>query len=178
MAVIYDLHAQSLRGVAPVALLDRALDRSGLRLWLEHHPDGTRRLRLLGRLRSLLQHLDVSLAEWLDAAALGEDLVEADDETIRLCSVHASKGHEWRAVFVAGVEEGLMPHYRAIADADSDPHSEALDEELRGLYVALTRARERLWVSACLRRTRGDHTEARQPSRWLQVFSQDLFGAA
>ncbi len=53
MATVYDLHSQASRGVAAVALLDRALDRSGYRAWLEHHPDGTRRLRLLARLRGL-----------------------------------------------------------------------------------------------------------------------------
>ncbi len=52
MATIFDLHAEASRGASPVALLDRALDRSGYRAWLERHPDGVRRLRTLGRLRA------------------------------------------------------------------------------------------------------------------------------
>ena len=65
-------------------LLDRALDRSGLRAWLEQQPDGTARLRLVGRLRTLLQRLEISLPEWLDRAALGDDLVSDGEESIRL----------------------------------------------------------------------------------------------
>jgi DNA helicase-2/ATP-dependent DNA helicase PcrA len=95
MAIVYELHAEAIRGAAPVALLDRALDRSGLRAWLERHHDGTRRLRLLGRLRVLASRIEVPLAEWLDRAALGEDLDTVDDEATRLSSVHMAKGREW-----------------------------------------------------------------------------------
>jgi DNA helicase-2/ATP-dependent DNA helicase PcrA len=178
MSVVYDLHAHHTRGLQPAALLDRAVDCSGLRLWLEHHPDGTQRLRLLGRLRTVLLHLDVSLAEWLDGIALGEDLARVDEEAVRLSSVHSAKGHEWRATWVIGVEEGLMPHYRAVAASKADPDSVALDEELRALYVALTRPRERLYVSACLQRTRGDRTEVRVPSRWLHALGPELLAVA
>ena len=181
MATVYDLHAQASRGATAVQLLDRALDRSGLRMWLEHRPNGVQRLRQLGRLRTLLQQLDSPLDEWLDRAALGEIAGQADQEAIRLSSVHAAKGHEYRATFVVGVEEGLMPHYRAIAvaEAESGTNDEsALDEELRGLYVALTRARERLWLSACLQRTRGDRLEPRQPSRWLHALPSELLAIA
>ncbi len=177
MATVYDLHAQASRGVAPVALLDRALDRSGYRAWLEHHPDGTRRLRLLARLRALAQRVDVSLAEWLDAAALGEDLVSADEEATRLSSIHMAKGREWRATFMIGLEEGLVPHYRALVQAQERPDGDALEEELRGFYVGITRARERLFLSACLQRSRGEQAEPRQPSRWLHAFPPNLLVA-
>jgi superfamily I DNA/RNA helicase len=49
----------------------------------------------------------------------------AQDEATRLCSIHHSKGREWRAVFVAGAEEGLVPHHNTLQDDD------ALDGELR-----------------------------------------------
>ena len=176
MATMYELHALHRRGTTPAALLDRALDRSGYRLWLEHHPDGTRRLRLLLRLRALLDRLEIPLAEWLDRAALGEDLTSSDDgdRTVRLTSVHGSNSHEFRAAFVIGLEGGLIPHHRAIAAAESEPDGESLQEELRALYVCVTRARERMWLSACRNRTRGERTEPRQPSRWLQALLPDL----
>jgi DNA helicase-2/ATP-dependent DNA helicase PcrA len=177
VAVIYDLHAHVSRGIQPVALLDRILDRSGIRFWLEHHPDGVRRLRLVGRLRWSLQRMDSSLAEWLDRAALGEILVQPDDQAVRLSSVHGAKGHEWRATWVVGIEEGLMPHYRAVEAAEASGDASTLDEELRGLYVAVTRARERLCLSACLRRTRGERLEPRLPSRWLHALGPDLIAA-
>jgi DNA helicase-2/ATP-dependent DNA helicase PcrA len=178
MSAVFDLHDQATRGVAPVQLLDRALDRTGLRMWLEHHPDGVRRLRALARLRDLLQHLDTGLAEWLDLAALGEGLGQTDEQSIRLSSLHAAKGHEWRTTFVVGAEDGLMPHYRAITAADRRGETQPLEEELRAMYVALTRARERLYVTACTRRTRGERIEPRQLSRWLRAIPSELLRAA
>ena len=73
----------------------------------------------------------------------------AQQEATQLCSIHQSKGKEWRAVFLAGAEEGFVPHHHALQDDD------ALDGELRLLYVALTRVRERLYVSYCRQRERG-----------------------
>ena len=69
-----------------------------------------------------------------------------------------------------------MPHYRAIRGADADEG--ALDEELRVLYVAITRARERLFLSACRQRSRGNQPERRQPSRWLSALPQALIAPA
>jgi DNA helicase-2/ATP-dependent DNA helicase PcrA len=178
MAAVYDLHAETGRGVTPVALLDRVLDRTGYRAWLEGRPDGTTRLRLLARLRVLCQYVDVPLSEWLDGAALGEDVAPADEEATRLSSVHVAKGREWRTTFVVGLEEGLVPHYRALAQANASPDDDALEEELRALNVALTRARERLFLSACLHRSRGQQTEPRQPSRWLHALPAELLVAA
>jgi len=83
-----------------------------------------------------------------------------------------------RATFLVGVEEGLIPHYRAVAESTSGGDSEALDEELRGLYVALTRARERLYLSACRQRSNGASSESRQPSRWLNALPADLIASA
>ena len=73
----------------------------------------------------------------------------AQQEATQLCSIHQSKGKEWRAVFLAGAEEGFVPHHHALQDDD------ALDGELRLMYVALTRVRERLYVSYCRQRERG-----------------------
>jgi DNA helicase-2/ATP-dependent DNA helicase PcrA len=179
VATIYELNAEAIHGATAATLLDRALDRSGYRGWLERHPDGTRRLRLLGRLRQIALRAEVSVAEWLAGAAIGEDLLPGDEDAVRLSSVHLAKGREWRATFVAGVEEGLFPHRRAIVAASADAAgTEPLDEELRGLYVAVTRARERLYLTACLRRSGGERSEPRQPSRWLEALPPGLLASA
>jgi DNA helicase II / ATP-dependent DNA helicase PcrA len=177
MATIFDLYAEASRGASPIALLDRALDRSGYRAWLERHPDGVRRLRTLGRLRALAARAEVPAGEWLDAVAVGDELVAVEEEATHLSSVHLAKGREFLATFVLGTEEGLLPHTRAILP-NGDTDEEALDEELRVLYVALTRARERLFVSACRTRTRGSQTERRQPSRWLHALPPELLAPA
>jgi len=172
MATVYELHADAQRGASAVALLDRALDRSGYQAWLERHPEGVDRLRTLARLRALAQRAELPLAEWLVALALGDELVPVADEVTHLSSVHQAKGKEWRTTFAVGVEEGLVPHYRAVSGSDAG--EAALEEELRVCYVALTRGRERLYVSACRERSRGSQTERRQPSRWLSALLPEL----
>jgi DNA helicase-2/ATP-dependent DNA helicase PcrA len=175
-ATIYQLHADAQRGASTVALLDRALDRSGYRAWLERHPDGPMRLRTLARLRALAQRAELPLGEWLDALALGDEPISAQHEVVHLSSVHQAKGKEFRATFALGLEEGLVPHHRAIRATDAG--DAALEEELRVLYVALTRARERLFLSACRERPRGTQTERRQLSRWLSALPAELLAPA
>lgn len=178
LATVYDLHAEAERGTTPAALLHRALERSGYHAWLEHHPDGTSRLRSVARLRVLAARSELPLAEWLDAVALGEESAPLDEEATCLSSVHRSKGREWRATFAVGLEEGLTPHHRAIAQGVGQADGAALEEELRVCYVALTRARERLFMSACQRRSPGERIECRQPSRWLYALPPELLAPA
>jgi DNA helicase II / ATP-dependent DNA helicase PcrA len=99
-------------------------------------------------LRAIAQRAEVGLGEWLDALAGGEDVdpVESDREATRLSSIHTAKGREWRVVFLPGLEESVLPHYRALRGRDGKPDEAALEEELRVLYVAFTRPRERLYV--------------------------------
>src|SRR5581483_11839748 len=107
------------------------------------------------------------LAAWLVDLALSPDLepVQGDAEAVLLTTIHRAKGREWPVVFIVGVEEGLLPHARAIEDG----HQGGLEEETRVAYVALTRARERLYLTGCRRRRRGDLVEVRQPSRFLSA---------
>ena len=121
---------------------------------------------------------ELSLAAWLEAVALGEDVTPLDEEATCLSSVHRSKGREWRATFTVGLEEGLIPHRRAATQRLEHADGEALEEELRVLYVALTRARERLYLSACQRRSQGGRVEWREPSRWLYALPPELLAPA
>jgi DNA helicase-2/ATP-dependent DNA helicase PcrA len=176
MATIYDLHAEAGRGSSATALLDRALERSGYFAWLERHPEGTSRLRTLAHLRGLAQRAELPPAEWLDALAIGDAVVSGEDQVVHLSSVHLAKGREFLATWTVGLEEGLVPHYRAIVGTHAG--ETAVEEELRVLYVGLTRARERLHLSACRERTRGSQTERRQPSRWLATLPPEFLAPA
>jgi len=167
-ALVYQLHAEACRGASAAKLLDLVLDASGYGSWLERRPDRGVQLEIVRRFRAVVQRADVSLAEWLDALAMGEEVDLAASEATRLCSIHNSKGREFRAVFLTGVEEGFVPHHHSLQDDD------ALDGELRLLYVALTRVRERLYVSYCRQRERGGRVEVRQPSRWLYALPPEL----
>ena len=104
-----------------------------------------------------------ALLEWL---ALRSDLdaLAGESHAITMMTVHSAKGLEFPAVFVAGLEEGIFPHVAGFAAAD-DPGK--LEEERRLAYVAITRARKRLFLTyAATRRTYGS-TQANPRSRFL-----------
>jgi DNA helicase-2/ATP-dependent DNA helicase PcrA len=83
------------------------------------------------------------LAAFLTHAALeaGDNQAQAGQDALQLMTVHSAKGLEFDAVFITGLEEGLFPHENAMSDADG------LEEERRLMYVAITRARQRLYLS-------------------------------
>jgi DNA helicase-2/ATP-dependent DNA helicase PcrA len=83
------------------------------------------------------------LAAFLTHAALesGDNQAQAGQDAVQLMTVHAAKGLEFDCVFVTGLEEGLFPSERSLADYDG------LEEERRLMYVAITRARKRLYLS-------------------------------
>jgi len=83
------------------------------------------------------------LAAFLTLAALeaGDNQAKEGQEAVQLMTVHASKGLEFDVVFITGLEEGLFPHENSMSDFDG------LEEERRLMYVAITRARQRLYLS-------------------------------
>ncbi|MBN8492733.1 MAG: UvrD-helicase domain-containing protein, partial [Burkholderiales bacterium] len=83
------------------------------------------------------------LAAFLTHAALeaGDNQAQAGQDAIQLMTVHSAKGLEFDAVFITGIEEGLFPHENSLADAGG------VEEERRLMYVAITRARQRLYLS-------------------------------
>ena len=166
VAFLRALHTapQTLR---PAAVLDLVLEEGGLADWLTQLADGEDRLKRLASLRDLLQEAADGLEAWLVDLALAPDMepVSGGADAVLLSTIHRAKGREFPIVFVVGAEEGLLPHARAIEDATQS----ALEDELRVAYVAMTRARERLFLTCCRRRRRGDLAELRQPSRFLQT---------
>ena len=112
-----------------------------------------------------------ALLEWL---ALRSDLdaLAGESHAITMMTVHSAKGLEFPAVFVAGLEEGIFPHVANFAGAD-DPAK--LEEERRLAYVAITRARKRLFLTyAATRRTYGS-TQANPRSRFVgEIPAEDI----
>lgn len=103
------------------------------------------------------------LAAFLAHASLESGDAQADDgvDAVQLMTVHAAKGLEFAAVFVTGLEEGLFPHENAAAEADG------LEEERRLMYVAMTRARRRLYLSLAQMRMLHGQTRYNMRSRFL-----------
>ena len=98
---------------------------------------------------------------------------DVDDEEgkgkVNLMTIHASKGLEFPVVFIAGAEEGLIPHARAVEEDEKN-----VEEERRLFYVAITRARDKLYISSCAKRKKMSATVECQPSRFLDEIPSRL----
>jgi DNA helicase-2/ATP-dependent DNA helicase PcrA len=109
------------------------------------------------------------LAAFLTHASLeaGDNQAQAGEDAVQLMTVHASKGLEFDAVFITGLEEGLFPHENAMNDFDG------LEEERRLMYVAITRARKRLYLSHSQTRMLHGQTRYNLKSRFLQELPEE-----
>ncbi|HSI58310.1 MAG TPA: UvrD-helicase domain-containing protein [Ideonella sp.] len=109
------------------------------------------------------------LAAFLTHAALeaGDNQAHAGQDAIQLMTVHSAKGLEFDCVFITGLEEGLFPHENSAADADG------LEEERRLMYVAITRARERLYLSFSQTRMLHGQTRYNVKSRFLEELPEN-----
>ena len=103
------------------------------------------------------------LAAFLSHASLeaGDNQAQAGQDAVQLMTVHAAKGLEFDAVFITGLEEGLFPHENSILEASG------LEEERRLMYVAITRARERLYMTLAQSRMLHGQTRYAMRSRFL-----------
>jgi DNA helicase-2/ATP-dependent DNA helicase PcrA len=172
VCVIGQLHNSASR-LQPAQLLDAGLTLSGYRGWLEQQ-GASSPLLSLAKLRRLLEQTQ-DIQAWLAETQLAQDVPEEPGPAVTLATIHQAKGSEWRAVFVTGLEEGLLPNSRALAEGDQ---AEALLEERRLAYVAVARPRERLYLTYCRRRTVGDEAVARLPSRFLRGLPRALLRPA
>jgi DNA helicase-2/ATP-dependent DNA helicase PcrA len=99
----------------------------------------------------------ISLITRDEADSPGEDAGK-----VNLMTIHASKGLEFPVVFIAGAEDGILPHARSLEEGDGN-----IEEERRLFYVAITRARDKLFITSCLRRRRLQNVIDCQPSPFL-----------
>ena len=109
------------------------------------------------------------LAAFLTHAALesGDNQAQAGQDAVQMMTVHSSKGLEFDAVFITGLEEGLFPHENSMNDYDG------LEEERRLMYVAITRARKRLYLSLSQTRMLHGQTRYNIKSRFLDELPED-----
>ncbi|QNP61042.1 UvrD-helicase domain-containing protein [Paenacidovorax monticola] len=109
------------------------------------------------------------LAAFLTHAALeaGDNQAQAGQDAVQLMTVHASKGLEFDGVFIGGMEEGLFPHENAMSDRDG------LEEERRLMYVAITRARKRLYLSHSQTRLLHGQTRYNVKSRFFDELPEE-----
>jgi DNA helicase-2/ATP-dependent DNA helicase PcrA len=111
---------------------------------------------------------DPNLTGFLDQVSLLADTdMVRDDAPVVLMTLHSAKGLEYDAVFLVGLEEGLMPHVRSLENED------AIEEERRLVYVGMTRARERLHLSWAQSRHVYGQRRTSLPSRFLEEIPRD-----
>ena len=175
---------EALKGVTvdlPLAeAIDHIIEASGLAEFYRQDKEGADRLENLNELvnaaalfeqENRTEENDQStLDAFLAHAALeagGHQAGEGND-VLQLMSVHAAKGLEFHAVFITGLEQGLFPHEQSSSEADG------LEEERRLMYVAITRARRRLYLSHAQSRMLHGQTRYALPSRFLEELPEQV----
>ena len=156
-------------------IIKHMLERSGLVPHYNSQREGANRLEnlneLINAVTSYIQEAeDSSLTAFLAHASLeaGEHQSGNDQDAIQLMTVHSSKGLEFHSVFLSGLEEGLFPHDNSRNEAGG------LDEERRLMYVALTRAQRRMYLSFTQSRMLHGQTRYNIPSRFLKEIPENL----
>ena len=164
-------------------LVDHVVELSGLREHYKAEKEGQDRLANLDELVNAATsfvaeegrvgeegELSADLIAFLAHAALeaGEHQAGEGDDALQLMTVHSAKGLEFNVVFLSGLEEGLFPHENSVLEA------KGLEEERRLMYVAVTRARRRLYLSHAQTRMLHGQTRYNLPSRFIEEIPAGL----
>jgi ATP-dependent DNA helicase UvrD/PcrA len=188
--LVFDTLAGAARDKPLPEFFDFVLEQSGYLAWVQKDPDGKRRVANLRLLRAMTTRYDRASSEVDSSAentrteALGTFLadiatmsaVEGGDPDVgtpegrgvTLATIHAVKGLEFPVVFIAGVEESIFPHAKAMKTA------EGLEEETRLAYVAMTRAMSLLYLTYARSRVVGEEMKEHAPSRFLAAIPKQL----
>jgi DNA helicase-2/ATP-dependent DNA helicase PcrA len=167
--------SDAARSQPALEVLDLALERTGYKEFvMKSEEDGEDRWDNIQELRALAAEFSNlppgdSLTAFLERVALVSDTDNLDEakDGLTLITLHQAKGLEFRAVFLVGMEEGLLPHSRSM---DSP---EELEEERRLCYVGMTRAEERLYLVRAFRRHAAGGSTPGMPSRFLKDIPVD-----
>jgi ATP-dependent DNA helicase UvrD/PcrA len=170
---------QECRELPPAQLIERVLERTEYLDYVEQqdnleHTSRAENLRELSNAVAEATEQGQTLEDILDRAALVSDADDFDEgATVSLMTLHSAKGLEFDAVFLAGLEEGLLPHSRSVDDPKK------VEEERRLFYVGMTRAKESLMLTrAVYRRNYGEERmRASLPSRFLAEIPGELIEA-
>ena len=174
---INGLREQRQRATSLPELLDNVLEFSGYLNYLKGDAEGEERLANVDQLRAVMaQFSDVlgedsdDLARFLTDTALVADVDELNGEAnaVTLITLHAAKGLEFPVVFMAGMEEGVLPHIRSF----DDPRQ--MEEERRLAYVGITRAEDLLYLTRSYRRFMMGGSTSNPESRFLKDIPAQL----
>jgi len=158
--------------LSTLELMEEVLKDTDYVKWLD---DGTEealsRIENIKELKSVAS-IFVDLGEFLESVSLIEDTDKPRGSTesncVTLMTAHASKGLEFPVVFIIGMEEGLFPHSNSLDSEDE------LEEERRLCYVAMTRAKEKIYMTNARSRLYFGNTQQNLPSRFLSEIPEEL----
>ena len=158
-----------------VQLLDRIIADTGYESYVRDNTIvGESRWENILALRAVTAEApELLLRDFLTDVALVADVDELDEqvEAVTLLTLHSAKGLEYPVVFITGLEDGMLPHSRSLDDSP-----QAVAEERRLLYVGMTRAKERLYLSYAFLRHWYGNSEPSQPSRFLADLPPEVLG--
>jgi DNA helicase-2/ATP-dependent DNA helicase PcrA len=165
------------RRVPVTVLLERILEETGYRQMLQDGTqEGAERWANVLELAGLAsEYADVpapdGLVQFLENVALVSDVdsMKEDAKGVTLITLHMVKGLEFSVVFMAGLEEGLLPHSRALEEGDP-----GIAEERRLAYVGITRARRRLYLLHAFKRHLYGSAQVAEPSRFLREIPGEM----
>ncbi len=145
-------------------LIQAILSESGYAQMIKNDiQKGTERLETLSELVTMAREEETELGEYLAKVALVSDLDDTDEnpEVVTLMTMHTAKGLEFEVVFIPGMEEGILPHYKSKLDGND------VEEERRLCYVAITRAKKRAYLLSANQRLIFGELWRNEPSRFL-----------
>lgn len=157
-------------------MFDQLVNRIEFKNYLQSQPDGEDRWQNVLELRSVAQQYnelapEEGLAALLESIALVADTDSLGEvaDSVNLITLHQAKGLEFPVVFIVGMEEGVLPHYRSMDDPAQ------MEEERRLCYVGITRAKSRIYLCRAYRRMLMGNTQANPPSRFIADIPGELF---
>jgi len=168
-----------IQGVSIAESIESIITHSGLKDHYLKDKDGINRVSNLEELVSAavtfintteIENEALTLVEFLNFTSLesGELQASAGDDALQLMTIHSSKGLEFDVVFITGLEDGLCPHEQSLSEADG------LEEERRLMYVAVTRAKNKLYLTLAQSRILHGQTRYNIPSRFLDEIPDQL----
>lgn len=160
--LLMDFTAHS--GDRPAALIDYIFEKSGYRAWVAQDLESEAKIASIEALKADAAEYE-SVGEFLEAVSKKTSLEHedyADDgDGVILSTIHTVKGLQFDVVFIVGMEEGLLPHGKAVASDE--------EGERRLAYVAMTRARDLLYLVSAAARERNGRAVGSRPSRYLDL---------
>jgi len=166
------------RELSLVELLDLVIESSGYKKYILNGIDGDERWENILELRTVAdQHRDLKpgegLAAFLEGVTLVSNVDGLDDsvDAVTLITLHQAKGLEFPAVFIVGMEDGILPHFKSF------DNPEQMEEERRLCYVGITRAKQRIYLVRAFRRSLMGSSTVNKPSRFLNDIPQHLISS-